>query len=840
RPVATEVEHKFKFACRNKKDLSNVAMVMMKKKQQQGKAGGKKSPNPKAQPFPSPKKAAAPLAAADSDESDSDSDNATVMQPKVVQSPGKPKQSPVAKQPAQQLMDVDDSDSDDSDDAPAPTPKKSPIVAKGQTPAGKKQTPIAKQQTPVAKQQTPAGKKQTPVAKQQTPVAKPQTPVAKQQTPVAKQQALAGKKQTPVAKQQTPVSKKQIIPNEDDDDSDDDEEDDDEDDDSEEEPVAKQQKVIKVPVGKQKDSAESDEDDDESDEEDEEEEDSEEEEQQLPAAKKQKFPANNDEDDSDEDDEEDSEESDEEEAAENYSKPTKAVTNGAEVPVAKATQYLLLGNLEAHTSVSDLKNYLSRRGVPYVSAAVLDSPVAILGLSTAQDAASALAKCQGAAYKSRQLAACQLAGKPDLLLQQTGSSPLPGNTDNAALFVSNLPAEMNDSSLTSLVKSKLGGRADELLSAQLLVKKGSGNAHRGQAIVRLAGTAAAQTLLESLSGHLLAGKPVKASYYVGKAEQAKAAASNKEGKQDTAKTTQKSSSPANKASDQSDLRGQTRTLMLTNLPAEACGRDSDSIRTAFPGGVRYSAKARPGQEFGACFVEFESEQACSDAFDRFGSASKMNGREIGIRFAPQRQLPGNSNKPQTKTIGVFNLPFSATTDSLREHFPEASDMFIPKDQDGRSKGFAIVTFETDEAATKAMSDNASLSLDGRQIRLEYREERPPREGGGRGGGFGGRGGGRGGFGDRGGGRGGRGGFGDRGGGRGGRGGRGGFGGFGDRGGGRGGRGGGFGDRGGRGGFGGGGKRFGGGEDGAPYNKKPRMSTDTGDGNKSKKFDSDSD
>ncbi|PAA75234.1 hypothetical protein BOX15_Mlig024481g1 [Macrostomum lignano] len=252
--------------------------------------------------------------------------------------------------------------------------------------------------------------------------------------------------------------------------------------------------------------------------------------------------------------------------------------------------------------------------------------------------------------------------------------------------------------------------------------------------------------------------------------------------------------------------------MLTNLPAEACGRDSsDSIRTAFPGGVRYSAKARPGQEFGACFVEFESEQACSDAFDRFGSASKMDGREIGIRFAPQRQLPGNSNKPQTKTIGVFNLPFSATTDSLREHFPEASDMFIPKDQDRRSKGFAIVTFETDEAATKAMSDNASLSLDGRQIRLEYRDDRPPKEGGGRGGGFGGRGGGRGGF-----------------------------GGFGDRGGGRGGRGGGFGDRGGRGGFGGGGKRFGGGEDGAPFNKKPRMSTDTGDGNKSKKFDSDSD
>ncbi|PAA92341.1 hypothetical protein BOX15_Mlig030448g3, partial [Macrostomum lignano] len=758
RPVATKVEHKFKFACRNKKDPSNVAMVMMKKKQQQGKAGGKKSPNPKAQPTPSPKKAAAPLAAADSDESDSDSDNATVMQPKVVQSPGKPKQSPVAKQPAQQLMDVGDSDSDDSDDAPAPAPKKSPIVAKQQTPAGKKQTPVAKQQTPVAKQQTPAGKKQTPVAKKQTPVAK---------------------QQTPVAKQQTPAIKKQIIPNEDDDDSDDDEEDDDEDededDDSEEEPVAKQQKVIKVPVGKQKDSAESDEDDDESDEEDEEEEDSEEEEeQQMPAAKKQKLPANNDEDDSDEDDEDDSEESDEEEeAAENDSKPTKTVTNGAEVPVAKATQYLLLGNLEAHTSVSDLKNYLSRRGVPYVSAAVLDSPVAILGLSTAQDAASALAKCQGAAYKSRQLAACQLAGKPDLLLQQTGSSPLPGNTDNAALFVSNLPAEMNDSSLTSLVKSKLGGRADELLSAQLLVKKGSGNAHRGQAIVRLAGTAAAQILLESLSGHLLAGKPVKASYYVGKAEQAKAAASNKEGKPDTAK---KSSSPASKASDQSELRGQTRTLMLTNLPAEACGRDSsDSIRTAFPGGVRYSAKARPGQEFGACFVEFESEQACSDAFDRFGSASKMDGREIGIRFAPQRQLPGNSNKPQTKTIGVFNLPFSATTDSLREHFPEASDMFIPKDQDRRSKGFAIVTFETDEAATKAMSDNASLSLDGRQIRLEYRDDRPPKEGGGRGGGFGGRGGGRGGFG----------GFGDRGGG----------------GGGRGGRGGGFGDRGGRGGFG---------------------------------------
>jgi len=132
---------------------------------------------------------------------------------------------------------------------------------------------------------------------------------------------------------------------------------------------------------------------------------------------------------------------------------------------------------------------------------------------------------------------------------------------------------------------------------------------------------------------------------------------------------------------------------------------------------------------------------------------------------------------------VGNLAFHTTEDSLLAAFTkfgEVSDVKLVIDREtGRSRGFAFITMSTPEAAAKAISEMDGQQLDGRPLRVNEAEARPPRAGGGGGGPRGGGGGGYGG------GYGGGGGGGPRGGGGGG-----------PRGGGGGGRGG---DRGGRGG-----------------------------------------
>ena len=136
---------------------------------------------------------------------------------------------------------------------------------------------------------------------------------------------------------------------------------------------------------------------------------------------------------------------------------------------------------------------------------------------------------------------------------------------------------------------------------------------------------------------------------------------------------------------------------------------------------------------------------------------------------------------------VGNLNFKTTESSLRAAFEnggrKVTEVAIVTDKmTGKPRGFAFVRMGTDDEAKAAIAELNGQELDGRPLRVNEAEDRPPQSRGG----FGGGGGGRGGYGGGGG-----------GGGYGGGGGRGGYG-----GGGRGDRDGGYGG-GGRGGYGGG-------------------------------------
>lgn len=111
-----------------------------------------------------------------------------------------------------------------------------------------------------------------------------------------------------------------------------------------------------------------------------------------------------------------------------------------------------------------------------------------------------------------------------------------------------------------------------------------------------------------------------------------------------------------------------------------------------------------------------------------------------------------------KKIYIGNLPYRITKSEITTFFEACGaieHVHIATDrQTGDSKGFGFVTFETSEAAEKAVKLNGT-ELKGRALRIDLARENPA--GGGGGGGFGGgasRGGDGGGFGGGGGGRGG--------------------------------------------------------------------------------------
>jgi RNA recognition motif-containing protein len=96
-------------------------------------------------------------------------------------------------------------------------------------------------------------------------------------------------------------------------------------------------------------------------------------------------------------------------------------------------------------------------------------------------------------------------------------------------------------------------------------------------------------------------------------------------------------------------------------------------------------------------------------------------------------------------IYVGNLPFSATTETLRQAFASSGDVtdvhVVTDRESGQSRGFGFVTMGSSQEAANAISAMNGANLDGRALRVNEAEERPQRSGGG---GFGGGGGGGGG------------------------------------------------------------------------------------------------
>ena len=78
-------------------------------------------------------------------------------------------------------------------------------------------------------------------------------------------------------------------------------------------------------------------------------------------------------------------------------------------------------------------------------------------------------------------------------------------------------------------------------------------------------------------------------------------------------------------------------------------------------------------------------------------------------------------------VYVGNLPYQTTEDDLKDQFSSCGEVtevrLITDRQTGRSKGFAFLTFGSEDAFEAALLKNGE-EIDGRKLRVNKAEEKP--------------------------------------------------------------------------------------------------------------------
>lgn len=159
------------------------------------------------------------------------------------------------------------------------------------------------------------------------------------------------------------------------------------------------------------------------------------------------------------------------------------------------------------------------------------------------------------------------------------------------------------------------------------------------------------------------------------------------------------------------------TLFLINLPFELTEDELLSHCSSFG---KVSDIRIPRNEKGFCkgnaYVEFAEEASVQRALEQ--KTIDVKGREVKI-------LQANSQREQTTVLHVGNLEYTVTEEDLTGYFPQVKQACVPVDSEGKSRGFALVEFEGEEAAQFALSLQAP-TIKGRPVvlRRSTREIKP--------------------------------------------------------------------------------------------------------------------
>ncbi|XP_034164698.2 nucleolin [Pangasianodon hypophthalmus] len=177
----------------------------------------------------------------------------------------------------------------------------------------------------------------------------------------------------------------------------------------------------------------------------------------------------------------------------------------------------------------------------------------------------------------------------------------------------------------------------------------------------------------------------------------------------------KETPPAKKA--KSD--GEVVSLFMGNLNSDKSFEEiKEGIGKFFKkeGLVIQDVRLGGSKKFG--YVDFGTEEELQQALGLNGK--KFMGQPIKLDRARSKEDSQESKKERdARTLFVKNLPYSITSDELKEIFDQALDIRIPVGHNGTSRGIAYIEFKTEAIAEKMLEETQGSDVQGRSIMVDF-------------------------------------------------------------------------------------------------------------------------
>lgn len=139
-----------------------------------------------------------------------------------------------------------------------------------------------------------------------------------------------------------------------------------------------------------------------------------------------------------------------------------------------------------------------------------------------------------------------------------------------------------------------------------------------------------------------------------------------------------------------------------------------------------------GNSKGFGFVHYDTQEAADLAIAKV-NGKLLNGKKCFVgsfQAKKERSAEQSENEPKWTNIYVKHLDKSVDDDKLKAMFTPfgtVTSAVIMKDENGESKGFGFINFETNEAAKKAVEEMNDKELDGKQIYVGRAQKKSERE-----------------------------------------------------------------------------------------------------------------
>jgi len=372
------------------------------------------------------------------------------------------------------------------------------------------------------------------------------------------------------------------------------------------------------------------------------------------------------------------------------------------------SQALYVGNLAWEVTDDDLFNLCVEYQTNPVSAQIVfgrtgrSQGYGLVSFNSEEDANNAVAQLNELEYQGRNIVVREDRGT------NVKAERKPRNTEpvtsGLSLYVGNLSWSTSEEAIAQ--------EFAQFNATEVSLKFGRDGRSRGYAIVSFETEAEAQAALEVMNGATIDERELKCRFDEG--------AGLKYKKSPDVYTEPKSSTAAPPT---------PNTLYIGNLPWEVTDDDLfkffvDSNTNPVSAGVVYT---RSGRSQGYALVSFNSEEEAANAIEQVNEV-EFQGRNIVARMdrgtgVKTERRPKVEREQVVNELALFvgNLSWSTTEEAIAQEFAQfnPAEVSLKFGRDGRSRGYAIVSFASSDEAQAALEAMNGFVMDEREIKCRF-------------------------------------------------------------------------------------------------------------------------